>query len=283
MLGSLKEKYRVMTNVLEQTVRQVQQRYYGKYRGFIVDNEDPEQRGRVRVRVPSVFGQQETYWALPCSPFGGLAEQGLFMVPELGAQVWIEFEEGNKDLPIWVGVFWQPSEPVPGEAQKTPPTTRLIKTASGHLLQFDDEEGAEKIRLGHQAGSELNIDENGTIILNDTNDAQLTLDASSNSVELKDGNGNSMVMDSSGTLIKDSNGNEISMSAGQINVKGQMITIDGSQVAVGGAGGEPLIKGTSFLTLFATHMHTCTAPGSPSSPPIPQGEMSTLTTKTTAT
>jgi len=271
-----------MSNALEQTVRQAQQKFYGKYRGFVTDNEDPEQRGRIRVRVPSVFGQQDTFWALPCSPFGGLADQGLFMVPEVGAQVWIEFEEGNKDFPIWVGVFWQPTEDIPQEAKKTPPTTRMIKTPSGHLLQFDDESGAEKIRLAHAGGAELSVDENGTTILTDANGAKLTLDAQGNSVVLEDTNGNSLTMDSSGTVIKDGSGNEITMAASGITVKGQMITIDGTQVAVGGAGGEPLIKGTSFLTLFATHIHTCTAPGAPTSPPIPQGEMSTLTTKTTA-
>lgn len=271
-----------MPNALEQTVRQAQQKYYGKYRAFVVDNEDPDQRARVRVRVPSVFAQEETYWALPCFPFGGLADQGFFMVPEVGSQVWVEFEEGNKDFLIWTGVFWQESVAPPSEAQKSEPTTRLIKTPSGHVLQFDDESGKEKFRLHHPAGSEIIIDENGVVDLTDAKGAKLTLDANANSVTLKDANGNSMVMDSSGTVIKDGNGNEITMAAGQITVKGQMITIDGSQVAIGGAGGEPMIKGTSFLALFATHMHTCTAPGSPTSPPIPQGEMSTLTTKTTA-
>ena len=55
------------------------------------------------------------------------------------------------------------------------------------------------------------------------------------------------------------------------------ITIEGSMVNIGGSGGEPLIKGQSFLSLFATHIHTV-APvvGGPTSPPIPQGEMSTL-------
>lgn len=271
-----------MTELLQQLVRQSQQRYYGKYRGFVTDNEDPEQRGRVKVRVPSVFGAEESFWALPCSPFGGLAEQGVFMVPEVSAQVWVEFEEGNKDQPIWVGVFWQPSEAIPAEAQKSSPTTRLIKTPSGHLLQFDDESGKEKLRLAHPKGAELGIDENGTVMLTDAKGATLTLDAQNNKVTLEDANGNSLQMDSSGTQVKDSNGNQITMAAGQLTVKGTMITIEGSQVALGGAGGEPLIKGTSFLSLFATHMHTCTAPGSPTSPPIPQGEMSTLTTKTTA-
>lgn len=271
-----------MATALQQTIQQVQQKYYGKFRAFVVDNEDPEQRARLRVRVPSVFGQQETFWALPCLPFGGLADQGLFMVPEVSAQVWVEFEEGNKDVPIWTGVFWQPSEAIPTEAQKTPPTTRVIKTPSGHVLQFDDESGAEKFRLAHPAGSEMTIDEQGTIELTDKNGSQLKLDASNNNVTVEDSSGNKLLMDSNGTKVTDINGNEIIMAAGQLTIKGQIITINGSQVAIGGAGGEPLIKGSSFLAYFATHMHTCTAPGSPSSPPIPQGEASTLTTKTTA-
>jgi len=230
---------------------------------------------------PSVFGQQDTFWALPCLPFGGLEEQGLFMVPDVSAQVWIEFEEGNKDFPIWTGVFWQPNVAIPSEAQKPAPTTRILKTPSGHYLQFDDEKGAEKIFLSHKKGSELNIDETGKVILTDTA-STLILDAQDNSITLEDGNGNTLLMDSSGTKISDGNGNEITMAAGSLTVKGQSISIEGSQVAIGGAGGEPLIKGQSFLTLFATHMHTCTAPGAPTSPPIPQGEMSTLTTTTTA-
>jgi len=271
-----------MATAIEQTVKQVQQKYYGKFRAFVVDNEDPEQRARIRVRVPSVFGQQETFWALPCLPFGGLEEQGFFMVPEVSAQVWIEFEEGNKDFPIWTGVFWQPSASVPNEAKKSAPTTRVLKTPSGHVLQFDDEADAEKFRLAHPGGSEFNIDENGSMTLHDQSGNKLVLDANDNSVTLQDSNGNKLFMDSSGTKVNDANGNEIIMSAGQLKVKGQMITIEGSQVAIGGNGGEPLIKGSSFLGMFATHMHTCTAPGSPTSPPIPQGEMSTLTTKTTA-
>ncbi len=271
-----------MPTALEQTVKQAQNKFYGKYRAFIVANEDPEQRGRIKVVVPSVFGREVSCWCLPCLPFGGLEEQGLFMVPEVDAQVWVEFEEGNPDMPIWTGVFWQPKRAIPSEAKKSPPTTRVLKTASGHVLQFDDESGAEKVALKHSIGSELSIDEKGRTLLTDQNGSKLTLDASGNSITLEDSNGNQLVMNSGGTKVSDAFGNEIEMSGAGINVKGQMVTIEGSQVAIGGLGGEPLIKGASFLSLFATHMHTCTAPGSPTSPPIPQGEMSTLTTKTTA-
>lgn len=271
-----------MEQIVNQLAQQAQRHCYGKYRGFVADNKDPQQRGRLLLRVPSVLGEQTSGWALPCLPFGGLREQGLFMVPEVGAQVWVEFEEGNVNIPIWVGVFWQQNGDIPSEAAKDEPTTRVLKTPSGHTLQFDDAAGEEQFRLAHPAGTEMIIDKNGTVNLVDAASNTLTLDAENNVVTLKDSNGNSLVMDSSGTVLEDSNGNKIEMAAAGITVKGQMITIEGSQVALGGAGGEPLIKGSSFLALFATHMHTTTAPGSPTSPPIPQGEMSTLTTKTTA-
>ena len=91
---------------------------------------------------------------------------------------------------------------------------------------------------------------------------------------IEDANGNSMLMSSSGTTVEDANGNKIEMAASGITVKGQEIVVEGSQVLLGGKGGEPVIKGQSFLTLFATHMHP-SAMG-PTGPPIPQGEMSSL-------
>lgn len=271
-----------MDETVARIARQQQRRYYGKYRGFVADNEDPEQRGRLRLKIPSVLGGEISGWALPCLPFGGLAKQGLFFVPEVDAQVWVEFEEGNLDFPIWTGVFWQAQGDAPEEGAKSPPTTRVIRTPSGHVLQFDDTEGEEQVRLHHPKDAEFLVDPDGTVSLTDASGGKLTLDAASNKAILEDANGNTMTMSPTGTTVEDANGNTIEMGPAGITVKGTTVTIEGQQVAVGGAAGEPMIKGTSFLSLFMTHMHTCTAPGSPSSPPIPQGEMSTLTTKTTA-
>lgn len=265
-----------------QVARQLARTYYGKYRGFVVDNADPDNLGRVTVRVPSVLGNEVSGWALPCAPFGGLDGQGLFLVPEIGAQLWIEFEEGNPNKPIWTGTFWRSSDQPPENARKTEPTTRMLQTPSGHRLQFDDEDGDERITLAHTGGSELVMEPDGNVILTDEGGAKLTLDNASNEVVLEDASGNSMTMTSTGTTVEDSNGNKVEMGPAGVTVKGTTVTIEGNQVAVAGAGGEPLIKGMSFLTLFATHVHTTTVPGTPTSPPIPQGEFSSLTTKTTA-
>jgi len=258
-----------MDQLLQQLAQQAQQRYYGKYRGFVTDNRDPETRGRLKLRIPSVLGDQETGWALPCLPFGGLANQGLFMIPEVDAQVWIEFEEGNLDHPVWVGVFWQQSSDTPEEARLEEPTTRIIRTPSGHVLQFDDLSGEEHLRLAHSAGAELNVDPQGTVTLEEPNGARLTLDAEASEVVLEDSNGNTITMNSSGTVIEDSNGNKIEMAAAGITIEAMQINVTGQQVNLGGSAGEALIKGQTFLGMFNSHTHVCTGPGSPSGPPLP--------------
>lgn len=87
-------------------------RYYGKYRGTVINNIDPEQRGRIQATVPDVQGLVPTTYALPCFPIAGKLE-GVFMVPQIGAGVWIEFEQGDPDYPIWVGCFWGASPASP--------------------------------------------------------------------------------------------------------------------------------------------------------------------------
>lgn len=252
--------------------------FYGKFRGFVVDNQDPDKRARLKLRVPSVQGTPENHWALPCLPFGGLKEQGLFMVPEVGAQVWVEFEEGNLTHPIWAGTFWQQEGDPPAEAAAgEEPSGRLLKTPSGHLLQLEDKSGEERIILRHTSAAELLIDENGTVAITDKNGATLRLDADGNEIVVEDGNGNKLVMSSSGTTVEDSNGNKVEMAAAGVTVKGQQVVVEGQQVLLGGQGGEPVIKGQSFLSLFMTHMHP--HPLGPTGPPVPQGEMSSLSMK----
>ncbi|MBX3607177.1 MAG: hypothetical protein KF788_18000 [Piscinibacter sp.] len=254
-------------------------RVFGKYRALVVDNDDPDKRGRLKLRVPALLGDQTSNWALPSFPCGGLAGQGWYAVPAVDAQVWVEFEAGDLDQPIWTGVFWQQASDVPAEVQGGPPSTTLIKTGKGHKLLLEDQDDAEAVELVHSGGASITIDKNGTIALTDQGGAKVTLDADAGQILIEDTNGNSIALTSSGTKLEDGNGNQIETTASGITVKGAQIVLDGTQVMLGGSGGEPVIKGTSFLTLFATHVHTCTAPGSPTSPAIPQGEMSSLSSK----
>lgn len=99
-------------------------KFFGKYRGTVADNVDPLQLGRVQVSVPSVLGDGRLSWAMPCAPFAG-PQVGLFTVPPLNANVWVEFEAGNPARPIWSGCFWSQ-----GEVPATPAVaeTKVFKT-----------------------------------------------------------------------------------------------------------------------------------------------------------
>jgi uncharacterized protein involved in type VI secretion and phage assembly len=270
--------------LLERTARQQETKYYGKYRAFVVDNKDPDKRGRVTLSVPSVLGEATTTWALPCLPYGGGSDFGFVAVPPVGAQVLAEFMEGDVSTPLWTGTFWRTSSEVPAEfAGGDEPTVKVMKTESGHLLTFEDKNGDEAIVLQSAKQAKIEMDSKGSIVLNDSKGSKVTLDADGNKLTIEDANGNSLELSSSGFTLKDLNGNEVSGAASGITVKSTTVQIQGQMVQIGGSGGEPLIKGTTFLAMFNAHTHNCTAPGAPSGPPVPPLTPTVLSTAATTT
>lgn len=85
--------------------------YIGKFKAIAVSNADPENRGRIRVTCPHIYGDYESPWCEPCTPYADLNE-GFFFIPSVGQGVWIECEEGDYDRPIWVGMWWAENEVV---------------------------------------------------------------------------------------------------------------------------------------------------------------------------
>jgi hypothetical protein len=133
--------------------------------------------------------------------------------------------------------------------------------------------------LRHSTEAELEIDARGTVTITDADGATVRLDTQTGTITIEDTNGNVLTMSNTGTNVDDSNGNSIEMSATGIVARSTHVVIDAQQVDLGGLGGEPLIKGLSFLAKYATHTHFVTPiVAGQSSPPIPQGEISTLST-----
>jgi hypothetical protein len=95
-------------------------KFYGKYRGTVINNIDPEMLGRIQAIVPAVSNVAPTSWAMPCVPIAG-KQEGIFAVPQMGSAVWIEFESGDPDKPIWVGGFWGIAAEVPAFGLVPPP------------------------------------------------------------------------------------------------------------------------------------------------------------------
>jgi uncharacterized protein involved in type VI secretion and phage assembly len=210
----------MLESVVARLADAVERRFFGKYRGFVVKNDDPEHLGRVRVTVPSLLGEDVvTGWAMPCVPYGGHADRGTLFVPEVGAGVWIEFEEGDLEFPVWVGTFWSrsddgPETPKPNDAGgeeasdvQDPPTRKIIKSAAGHTIQFED------------ADDELRV-----IIVDGQNENRIVLGGEGLEIV---GRNNRVVMSDDGIVIEDANGNTVTMDATSVALAQHGIAING--------------------------------------------------------
>jgi len=138
------------------------QKFYGKYRGIVTNNIDPMQIGRVEVMVPDVSQLVGSTWAMPCFPIAG-KQMGAYLIPENGIGVWVEFEQGDPDLPIWTGCYYGSAADVPALALAGDPASPsiVLQTTAQNAIAISDVPGpAGGITLKSSAGS--------TIIVNDT-------------------------------------------------------------------------------------------------------------------
>lgn len=144
------------------------EKYFGKYRGLVLNNVDPMQMGRLQVQVPDVLSVSISSWAMPCVPLAG-QQTGTFFLPQIGSGVWVEFEQGNPDYPIWVGGFWGSAAEVPALALAAPPAMPpiVLQTMGQTTLMLSDVPGPTGgILLKTATGAMLSINEVGITISN---------------------------------------------------------------------------------------------------------------------
>jgi Type VI secretion system/phage-baseplate injector OB domain len=144
------------------------QKYFGKYRGTVVNNVDPMQIGRIQALVPDVAGLLPSSWAMPCLPVAGI-NTGIFTVPMIGAGVWVEFEQGDSDYPIWVGGFWGTAAEVPLLSHLVPPAVPgfTIQTPLKTGMVISDAPGPTGgIQLQTATGAMISVTDVGIIISN---------------------------------------------------------------------------------------------------------------------
>lgn len=142
--------------------------YYGKYRATVTNNIDPLQLGRIQVIVPDVSGFLPSSWALPCVPIAG-KQSGVFVAPEVGAGVWIEFEQGDPDYPIWVGGFWGIAAEVPALALASIPGSPniVVQTTGQNTLMVSDTPGPTGgILIKSRSGAMISVSDVGITISN---------------------------------------------------------------------------------------------------------------------
>jgi uncharacterized protein involved in type VI secretion and phage assembly len=116
------------------------QRIHGTYRGVVTNNNDPENRGRLQLRVPEVFGESAAEWALPCAPYGGRLK-GFYALPAPGDEVWVTFEAEEVSRPIWLGGLWGNGEVPPDRGgHAATPGMKIYRSDHGLMLTLDDDE-----------------------------------------------------------------------------------------------------------------------------------------------
>ena len=141
--------------------------HYGKYRATVLDNIDPQQQGRLLVQVADVSNVLPSSWAMPCFPFAGI-QNGFFVVPTIGSGVWVEFEQGDSDYPIWTGCYFGIGE-VPALALAGAPGVQqiVIQSLLQNTLMISDMPGPTGgILLKAATGALISINEVGITISN---------------------------------------------------------------------------------------------------------------------
>ena len=143
-------------------------RYYGKYRGTVINNVDPMQIGRIQVMAPDVSNVMLSSWAMPCVPVAGI-NMGMFTVPLIGAGVWVEFEQGDPDYPIWVGCYWGMAAEVPLLSHMVPPAVPgiTLQTPLKNGIVISDVPGPTGgIQIQTATGAMISVSDIGIMISN---------------------------------------------------------------------------------------------------------------------
>jgi uncharacterized protein involved in type VI secretion and phage assembly len=150
-------------DILSSVLDWIRSHHFGKYRGEVTDNADPNKRGRLKVKVPAVLASVEM-WAVPCVPYAG-DKTGFFFLPEPGTGVWVEFEGGDPSFPIWTGFFWADGQ-MPDDGT---PQRKILRTLKASLRLDDDN---DELRLANDGGATLEFTSDAVI---DNAGASITL------------------------------------------------------------------------------------------------------------
>lgn len=144
------------------------QTYFGKYRGTVINNVDPMMMGRIQAMVPDVSSVALSSWAMPCLPMAGI-QTGSVAVPPIGAGVWVEFERGDPDFPVWAGCFFGSAAEMPALHLMTPPGVSAVtmQTMLQNGVTVTDLPGPTGgIVIKTAAGASLIVNDTGIYIQN---------------------------------------------------------------------------------------------------------------------
>ena len=209
-----------ITGIFEQN-RRSSSKIYGVITGIVTNNQDPDELGRVKIKIPRISGEDESNWARVISFMAG-KDRGAFYLPEVDDEVLVAFECGNINMPYVIGSLWN-GEDVPPETNSDGENNiRIIKSRSGHIIKLDDTDGEEKIEI-------VDKNENNMIII-DTKNEKISI-KSNKDIEISAPTG-TIIMDAKDIEITSSASTKIEASSvdleasGNTNIKGATVNIN---------------------------------------------------------
>ena len=151
---------------------------------IVSGNNDPEQLGRVKLRLPWRAQEFETDWVRIAMPMAG-PDRGTYFLPEIGDEVLVAFDRDDIRYPYVLGALWSRTDKPPEKNADGKNAIRLVKTRAGHLLKFDDSENQGAILIQLTDGKKVEIDTDGIKIDDGANKIILDAKAGTISIEAK--------------------------------------------------------------------------------------------------
>jgi uncharacterized protein involved in type VI secretion and phage assembly len=191
--------------------------------GIVLDNQDPQGLGRVKVKFPSLSDDPVGHWARLGVLMAG-KDRGSFFLPEVGDEVLAVFEQGDISRPYVIGALWNGQDAPPDTNANGQNNLRFLKSRSGHLVRFDDTSGAEKIEIIDKSGNNKIVIDTASNTLTFQSDKDIRIEAAKGKITL---NAQKIEISSSAdTKIQGQGGLSLDGSPGNTAIKGTMVDIN---------------------------------------------------------
>ena len=153
--------------------------------GVVTDNRDPEGLSRVRVRLPWRGEGDTSSWARLAVPMAG-DDRGTYFLPEIDDEVLVAAEQGAPSRLYVLGMLWNGTQRPPADNDDGANNSRLVKSRSGHLIRFNDDESTPEVEVRLQDGKRVLLDEHG-ISISDGGQNVITLTSTSGTIRIEAG------------------------------------------------------------------------------------------------
>jgi uncharacterized protein involved in type VI secretion and phage assembly len=191
-------------------------RWYGVAPAIVIDIQDPDQQGRVKITLPwspDASGQRYEGWARIATMFAG-KDRGSWFIPDVDDEVLVAFEHGDPRRPYVLGGLWNGRDAPPASMDGNN-TKKVIRSRNGVKLTLDDQDGQESFKVETPGGQTV------------------TLKDGPGTVTIEDSNGNSIKLEAAGVTVTASakvtvNASTVNVSAGLLSVDAGMATFSGT-------------------------------------------------------